>query len=147
MTTTTAVRLDLPRWDVGPRVPYRTRTGKARTRQHRPVWDALTGNARTAHWSQRHKAVAEVVEAVGWAAKAARMRPCSHLTIRLVWAPGDHRRADAPNLAGLQKPCVDALVRVGLVPDDTAEWVTELMPRIDRPPVQAGLWLELELVA
>jgi hypothetical protein len=136
-------RLDLPRWDVGPRVPYRTKSGKIRTRMKRAVWDALTGNARNAHWSQRSKAVTQVVEAVWWTAKAAKIPPASHLTVQLVWAPGDQRRADPPNLASLQKPCVDALVRLGLVPDDTATWVTELMPRIDRPPVPAGLWLEV----
>lgn len=147
MTTTTTCRLDLPRWDLGPRMPYRTRGGKVRTRMSRPAWEALTGNARTAHWSQRSRAVAEVIETVGWLARAAHLTSCSHLTVQMVWAPGDNRRADAPNLAPLQKPCVDSLVRIGLVPDDTAQWVTELMPRIDRPPVPAGLWLELELRA
>lgn len=145
MTTTTTFRLGLPRWDVGPRVPYRTKTGSVRTRMHRPVWDALTGNARTGHWSQRSKAVVEVIDAVMWLARAAKVPAGSHLTVRLAWAPGDNRRADGANLAGLQKPCVDSLVRLGLVPDDVAQWVTELMPRIDRPPVPAGLWLELEV--
>lgn len=147
MTTTTTYRLDLPRWDLGPRVPYRTETGAGRTRMHRPVWDALTGNARTGHWAQRAKAVNEVIIAVGWAAKAAQVPTGKHLTVQLVWAPGNNRRADAGNLAGIQKPCVDALAAGGLhlVPDDTAEWVTELMPRIDRPPVLAGLWLEIEV--
>ena len=145
--TATTYRLDLPRWDVGPRVPYRTAAGKVRTRMLRPVWDALTGNARTGHWSQRSKAVTEVIDAVGWAARAAKVPAGSHLTVQLVWAPGDNRRADAPNLAPLQKPSVDAMVRLGIVPDDTAQWVTELMPRIDRPPVPAGLWLELEVRA
>lgn len=152
MTTTTTYRLDLPRWDA--HWETKTRRGLVvidkRTRKpvkHRKIWDALTGNARTAHWSQRSKAVAEVIEAVGWLARAAKLTTCSHLTVQLAWAPGDNRRADAPNLATLQKPCVDSLVRLGIVPDDTAEWVTELMPRIDRPPAPAGLWLELEVRA
>lgn len=151
--TITTVRLDLPRWDVGPRVPYRTRTGAARTRMHRPVWDALTGNARTAHWAQRHTAVREVVDAVVLLARAARLEPCGHLTVRLVWAPGDNRRADPDLLDPLRKALIDGLARgprkdlpgLRLVPDDTARYVTRLPSRIDRPPVPAGLWLELEL--
>ena len=138
-------RLDLPRWDVGPSVPYRTKAGKVRHRMHRPVWDVLTGNARTGHWGQRASAVTQVVDAVGWLVKGAEVPAGSHLTVQLVWAPGDNRRADGPNLSSLQKPCVDALVRIGIVRDDAAQWVTELMPRIDRPPVPAGLWLELEV--
>lgn len=153
MTAPTIIRLDLPRWDVGPRVPYRTKAGKARTRMHRPVWDALTGNARPGHWSQRSKAVTEVIEAVGWVAKAAKVPAGSHLTIRLVWAPGDNRRADPDLLDPLRKVLIDGLARgprkdlpgLRLAPDDTDQYVTRLPSRIDRPPVPAGLWLEVEV--
>ena len=146
-------RLDLPRWDVGPSVPYRTKAGKVRHRMHRPVWDALTGNARAGHWGQRASAVTEVIDAVGWITKSAKVPAGSHLTVRLVWAPGDNRHADEDNLWPLQKVIADALARgprkdlpgLRLVPDDDARWMTKLSPRIDRPPVPAGLWLELEV--
>lgn len=155
MTTATTYRLDLPRWDVGPRVPYRTKAGKARTRMHRPVWDALTGNARTGHWAQRAKAVTEVIDAVTWVAKSAKVPAGSHLTVQLVWAPGDNRTADEDNLWPLQKVLADGLARgprqdlpgLHLVPDDTAMWMTKLAPRIDPAPVPAGLWLEVSVQA
>lgn len=44
---------------------------------------------------------------------------------------------------------IDALVDVGIVPDDTPELVTRLMPVIGRvnptDPATAGVWLTLEL--
>jgi hypothetical protein len=151
-------RLVLPRWDLPQPKTGRGGwpKGNPTTRKvvkHRPVWDALHANARPAHWAQRHKAVREVIQAVSWAARCAGMRECEHLTVQLVWAPGDRRRADRGNLAIIQKSCVDALARgrsdipgLRLVPDDTDRWVEELMPRIDRPPVRAGLWLEVVAV-
>lgn len=156
------VRLNLPRWDTAweprwtlddmrRRVVKVDKNGKVV--KQRKVWDALQGNARPAHFAQRHKAVKEVIEAVVTVARLARLRPCAHLTVQLVWAPGDHRRADDDNLWHLQKVCCDGLARgprgkrpipgLQLVPDDTRRWMTKLPPRIDRPPVPAGLWLEV----
>lgn len=156
---TTTYRLDLPRWDAMWQIKTRRggwpviskRTGKPI--RHRVVWDALKGNARTGHWAQRSMAVRQVIAAVAEEANRVGLRPCRHLAIRLVWAPGDNRTADEDNLWHLQKVCADALARgprkdlpgLRLVPDDTAEWVTKLAPRIDRTPVPAGLWLELAI--
>lgn len=157
------VRLDLPRWDIAWEAKKRRggwpkidpKTGKVV--RHRRVWDALKGNARNAHFAQRHKAVQECIGAVVSAARRAGLRPCEHLTVQLVWAPGDHRRADDDNLWGLQKVCCDGLARgprgkrpipgLQLVPDDTRRWMEKLAPRIDRPPPgqsgPSGLWLEV----
>lgn len=155
---TGTVLLDLPRWDTMWEVKTRRggwpvvnpRTGKIV--KYRKVWDALQANARTAHWSRRAEATRDVIAAVVRAAAAAGMQPCGHLTVQLVWAPGDRRRADRGNLAPIQKACLDALARgrtdipgLHLVPDDSDRWVEELMPRIDRPPAQSGLWLEITL--
>jgi len=162
------IRLDLPRWDTawepkmqaGRRWPaVNPRTGKVI--KQRKVWDALKGNARTAHFAQRHKAVREVIGAVVDAAKRAGLVPCQHLTVRLVWAPGDWRVADDDNLWHLQKVCCDALARgpkrvkaladvqgLHLVPDDTRQYMDKLAPLIHRPPKgqtgPSGLWLEVK---
>jgi hypothetical protein len=153
------IRLGLPNWSTA----WEVKTGRGgwpkvepktgKVIKHRKVWDALNGNSRNGHYAARHKATKEVIKAVVDAATLAGLRPCQHLTVQLVWAPGDNRRADRGNLNPLQKACLDGLVRgprkdlpgLHLVPDDTDQWVEELMPRIDRPPTPPGLWLELRL--
>lgn len=150
------VRLDLPRWDIAWEV--RTRRGgwpkldpkTGKVLKKRRVWDALKGNARNAHYAQRHKAAKEVIDAVASAATRAGLVPCAHLTVQLVWAPGKNMRADDDNLWNLQKVCCDALARgrkdlpgLQLVPDDSRKWMEKLAPRIDWPPVPGGLWLEI----
>lgn len=150
------IRLDLPRWDQDWEIKTRRggwpkidpQTGKVI--KHRRVWDILKGNARYQHYAQRHLAVKQVIQDVSAAATKAGLRPCEHLTVQLVWAPGDNRRADDDNLWNLQKVCCDGLARgrkdlpgLQLVPDDTRQWMEKLAPRIDRPPVPAGLWLEV----
>jgi hypothetical protein len=152
------MRLNLPRWDTA----WEVKTGRggwpkvnAKTSKpvkHRVVWDALMGNARNAHWSARAKAARLVIAAVIDIGTRAGLKPCQHLTIRLVWAPGDWRTADEDNLWNLQKVIADGLARgprrdlpgLRLVPDDVAQWMTKLAPRIDRPPTPPGLWLEVQ---
>lgn len=154
--TARVIRLDLPRWDIAWQIKTRRngwpvvnpKTGKVV--KYRPVWDTLTANARPPHWSRRAQATREVIDAVVSVVTMAGLRPCQHLTVQLVWSPGDNRRADDENLAPLQKACCDALARgrkdlpgLHLVPDDTRRWMEKLMPRIDRPPIPSGLWLEV----
>lgn len=152
-------QLLLPRWDTEwvlktrrggwPVIDPRTR----KPRRWRPVWDPLRGNARTGHYQQRAAATRAVIEAITQAATRAGITGhYEHVTVQLHWAPGDRRRADADNLAPLQKACADALARgrkdlpgLHLVPDDRPQWMTKLMPRIEPPPTPAGLWLTVEV--
>lgn len=108
---------------------------------------ALVGNSR-AHWRQRSADTAQVRTTVLLLAKQAGIPVSTHLTVELVWAPGDRRRRDADNLWPMLKVCCDALARgprrdwigLELVPDDTPEHMTKLTPRIEAPPAR-GMWL------
>lgn len=115
---------------------------------------SLAGNSR-AHWRQRSADTQQVRSDVMRLAEGAgihRFGRIEHVTVELVWAPGDRRRRDADNLWPLLKACCDALARgprrdwVGLelVPDDTPEHMTKLAPRIEPPPAK-GMWLVLDL--
>lgn len=110
---------------------------------------ALTGNTRV-HWRTRSAQVSEVRNAVKVLATAAKIPPAPHLTVELVWAPGDRRRRDADNLWPLLKTACDALARgrkdwVGLelVPDDTPAYMEKKAPRIASPDecAERGMWL------
>lgn len=116
---------------------------------------ALTANTR-AHWRRRSADTRQVRETVLTIAKQAglhRITGIQHVTVELVWAPGDRRTRDADNVYPLLKACCDALARgprrdwVGLelVPTDTPEHMTKLAPRIEPPPAPKGMWLDLEL--
>lgn len=121
--------------------------------------EALRGNYK-GHWSGRHQASREVREAVVTAGKSVGLRrygAVPHVTARVTWAPGNRHRRDAGNLYPFSKAAIDGLtpskvvrrksglvhyVGLGLVWDDTPEWVTELTPII-LPPPDKGLWLDV----
>jgi crossover junction endodeoxyribonuclease RusA len=98
------------------------------------------------HWHRLTLAphIAQIRRDVAWRAKALHIPPQQHITVGLHYAPGDNRRRDASNLMACQKPAVDGLVDAGVVPDDTALWVTERMPIIRHPgPTDFTRWLVL----
>ncbi len=141
--STTTYRLKLPRYDLAWEI--------VRGKRKRLVWDTLRGNARPGHWAIRHRAVKQVIHDVVTLARANRVQAGQHLTVQLVWAPGDRRRADVDNLVALQKVMCDALSRgrkdlpgLHLVPDDTPAYMTKLMPEILPPPAN-GLWLNVKV--
>jgi crossover junction endodeoxyribonuclease RusA len=110
----------------------------------------LSGNARGLHWAAKHRATRDVRRTVMLLARNAQIPICEHLTVELVWAPGDRRRRDEDNLWPLLKVCCDALSRgrgdwVGLelVPDDTKRFMTKTAPRIAEPDEipERGMWL------
>lgn len=107
----------------------------------------LSANDRM-HFRPKARYVATIREQVAWQARAAHISPQDHVTVQLHYAPGDARRRDASNLVATQKPAVDALVDAGVVPDDTARWVEELMPMLHVPQGQfyrtRSLWLVVE---
>lgn len=110
----------------------------------------LTANQRL-HWRVRAHRTKWVRQAVYAAAHDAAIPVCQHLTVGLHYRPGDNRLRDADNLVPTLKVACDALARgkrrdwVGLelVPDDTPQYMTKLMPVIHPGPGVRRLWLEV----
>jgi crossover junction endodeoxyribonuclease RusA len=113
----------------------------------------LSANYR-GHWRQKHESTAQLRRDVYFVARQAglhRLADVRHVTVELVWNPGDRRRRDADNIFPVLKVAVDALARgrkdwvgLDLVPDDTGQWVTRLAPRIVAGPRERrGMWLNV----
>ena len=106
----------------------------------------LNANQRL-HWRQKSQRVALIRDAVTLLARNAHIPTGRHLSVQLHFRPGDNRRRDASNLVPTQKPAVDGLVRAGIVPDDTADWVTEQMPKLHPGKGKRRLWLTVEVAS
>jgi crossover junction endodeoxyribonuclease RusA len=92
-------------------------------------------------WTTRRMHAARIKSDVAWRVKQQKIPPQDHVTVQLHYAPGDNRRRDADNLVATSKPAVDALVRSGVVRDDSPQYVTQLMPTIHAGNQERRLWL------
>jgi crossover junction endodeoxyribonuclease RusA len=97
------------------------------------------------NWRQERRLKILVREAVEWRCKEARIGAWQHITVGAHYLPGDNRKRDASNLMPTQKVSLDACVRAGVVPDDSATWVTERMPVIEQGDGPRRLWLRVEI--
>lgn len=72
-------------------------------------------------------------------------RDKTHVIVTLFWLPPDNRRRDAENPIPVLKALCDGLVDYGLVPDDTPDFMTKLMPIIvpRKKGDKARMWLEI----
>lgn len=52
------------------------------------------------------------------------------ITVELVWYPGSNRVADSDNIALTLKYCLDALVQLGVLPDDRPTYVVRTSQRV-----------------
>jgi hypothetical protein len=52
------------------------------------------------------------------------------ITAELVWYKGDNKVADSDNIATTLKHCIDALVRTGVLPNDSPEYVVRTSQRV-----------------
>jgi crossover junction endodeoxyribonuclease RusA len=59
--------------------------------------------------------------------------PCKRVKVTLFYFPAQNRRRDPDNLVASMKPVVDALADMGIVPDDTQEFVERVWPVIMPP--------------
>jgi crossover junction endodeoxyribonuclease RusA len=105
------------------------------------------------HWRTRAKLVKAIRTAVWVRGKQLRMTPCPHVHVLLHYVPKDRRHRDPDNLVATLKPAIDALtaagadrgrICLGVVPDDTPEYVSWSTPRIHDPDEHGPrLWLEV----
>lgn len=98
------------------------------------------------HWAKRSPLVKALRHEAATRARALKIPECGHIITRLHWRPGDNRRRDEDNLVTSAKPLWDGLVDSGVVPDDTSEFMTKLMPKIHKPDKtnKPRMWLEIE---
>lgn len=100
------------------------------------------------HWSKRAAEVAQYRQDAGWAAREAKIPKCERVRVTLVYEPRDQRRRDPLNLTATLKVVQDALVDVGVIPDDTIEYMETVTPLIDAPNGKQGrLWALVEKLA
>jgi crossover junction endodeoxyribonuclease RusA len=102
----------------------------------------LTENLRL-HWRIKAQFTADIRTTVAWLARAARIPPSTHCSVRLIWAPGDFRRRDHDNLSPTYKAACDGIVDALVVRDDVPALMTKHMPEIVPPPSPVGMWLEV----
>lgn len=82
------------------------------------------------HWAVKAAKTKEVRDAVIVLARHARIPKCERIAVLLYYQPAVIRRRDAENLAGTLKPAVDGLVDVGVIPDDTPDYLHSATCRI-----------------
>ena len=99
------------------------------------------------HYLARADLVAQVRSDAAWVVKGARVPACTRVTVGLVYVPAIRRKRDGgENYADTLKAIIDGVVDAGVVPDDTPEYVTRLMPVV--APVDRdnhGVFLTLEV--
>lgn len=102
----------------------------------------------------RARKIREVRTAVFVRGRQLKMTPAPHVHVQLYYVPRDRRARDADNLVATLKPAIDALTAkgrdrgspaLGVVPDDTPEYVSWSPPRILEPDEHGPrLWLEVQ---
>ncbi|MFI6960008.1 hypothetical protein ACIBJI_41900 [Nocardia sp. NPDC050408] len=93
----------------------------------------MTSNdQRRMHWTKVRKAKAEVAEQVGWRGREQLRKGLriNHARITVTWYAPDARRRDSDALGPFLKAALDALVKMGVLPDDHSAHVVETSLRI-----------------
>lgn len=115
---------------------------------HMPFVKALSLNDRM-HWAVKAKHTKPWREAALVLARAAQIPPCERIEVLLEYRPEQDRRRDALNLAAALKPIEDGLVDAGIIPDDSGEFHTSVMPVIlpKGDPFRAGSRFRVTITA
>lgn len=82
----------------------------------------------TLHWRTRAKLVKQIREATRFAGN--RIPHLGVCEVSLTWFVTDRRRRDADNVVPTMKAMCDELVALGVVQDDTPQFMVKLMPVI-----------------
>lgn len=119
-------------------------------------WPAPPLNLNDRRGRHDHASLVRAVrQDVGTIAQAARMGRHKRVRVTLHYRPGVvmgqkavRRRRDEDNLQATAKPCCDALVDAGLVPDDIPEHMVKPSPVIHPivPGARARVWLVVEVL-
>jgi len=104
----------------------------------------LTLNQRL-HWADRAARAQALIDEVILRARTTipRVGLPDRLFAQLHYAPRRAGRRDVDNLVGTSKPCIDGLVRAGVVLDDSPAYLEHRMPVIEAPTGgrRGALWL------
>ena len=85
-----------------------------------------------------------VLESARYAIRNAHLEPMAGANVELNWRIPDKRRRDPDNLSATLKPVLDALVKEGVLPDDSWVHVPSATCRILPPNGEpAAMWLTL----
>lgn len=71
------------------------------------------------------KIVADIREVAGWKLRAAKIPHLQKVSVKLVWTVPSRVRRDTDNPTATMKPIYDALVDVGIIDDDTPEYLVK----------------------
>lgn len=95
-----------------------------------PIENPMNLNHRQ-HYMVAAKQRAEIVNITIWMCRAYKIPPMRKIKVTMHYIPKVNRRRDDDNLVATMKPLVDGLVKAGVIPDDTREYVERSMPVID----------------
>jgi len=99
-----------------------------------PGWMPASDNQFKGHWSKRHRLKRTDRQ---WVAIGAAVQdiPLAKGKRRVsIIATSDQRGGRLPDPQNLLKSALDALVRCGLLVDDSADWCEVMPPRVERGP-------------
>lgn len=113
-----------------------------------PIEKPLSMNDRL-HWAEKARQTKTIRDAVVVLCLQKRIPKCQKISVHLIWYPGPLiRRRDPLNLVQTLKAVEDGVVQAKVVPDDTPEYVTSVMPEIGDKPVQKGqMFVTIERLA
>lgn len=83
------------------------------------------------HYQVKARHTASIRTTAYLLARQAHIPACEHVEVAMVWTVPTRGRRDAENPVATLKPFCDGLVDAGVVPDDTPEFMTKLMPVIE----------------
>lgn len=99
------------------------------------------------HWATRYRKEKLVRDQVALLARHHKIKAVDAAVVTFHWRPAVNRPRDQDNVMASVKPCVDALVRSGILPSDTHDIVT---PAVEIHPVVKGeagaTWITIEEV-
>ena len=112
--------------------------GRPPTPNARRHWRGISRD--NAHWKESARQIAAVAMPDGW-------QPMARCRMSVEFIVPDHRDRDDDNLIAAQKPCLDGIVKAGVIKDDSARVIKEreYLPQRYARGVQATVYVFTEL--